>query len=154
MIMAPMVAPMNICIGFLLLHAALILPTCEGFLVNLPPTRSSNLVGQHASHIVARADCKDGSMEVSRTFVPTLQKEEDDTKEEEKITETYNIAYKIFRPMTLSSKKASPILVLHGGPSVPSDYLFPLVNAVPYRSIIFYDQLGCGQSDEPKEPAA
>lgn len=51
--------------------------------------------------------------------------------------------------MSLSSRKAAPIVVLHGGPSVPSDYLYPLVQAVPYRSILFYDQLGCGMSDEP-----
>jgi proline iminopeptidase len=33
---------------------------------------------------------------------------------------------------------------------VPSNYLLPLVRIVPYRSILFYDQLGCGTSDEPK----
>jgi proline iminopeptidase len=53
--------------------------------------------------------------------------------------------------MTLSSQKACPILVLHGGPSVPSNYLLPLVNVVPYRSIVLYDQLGCGKSDEPDD---
>jgi hypothetical protein len=66
----------------------------------------------------------------------------------------YNLAYRIFRPMSLSSRKAAPILVLHGGPSVPSDYLYPLVKAVPYRSIVFYDQLGCGGSDEPNDKNA
>jgi pimeloyl-ACP methyl ester carboxylesterase len=40
-------------------------------------------------------------------------------------------------------------VVLHGGPSVPSNYLYPLVDVVPYRSIVFHDQLGCGSSDEP-----
>ena len=35
--------------------------------------------------------------------------------------------------------------------SLPSRYLYPLVDQVPDRSIIFYDQLGCGQSDAPKD---
>lgn len=85
------------------------------------------------------AECRDGSLEVSRTFEP------------EGDTDAFDLAYKVFRPMTLSSRQACPILVLHGGPSVPSDYLLPLVNVVPYRSIVYYDQLGCGQSDEPAD---
>jgi len=62
----------------------------------------------------------------------------------------FELAYRIFRPMSLSSRQAAPIVALHGGPSVPSNYLYPLVEHVPYRSIVFYDQLGCGDSDEPK----
>jgi hypothetical protein len=77
--------------------------------------------------------------------------EEVESKIMEPITETYNLSYRIFRPMTLSSKQACPIVVLHGGPSVPSDYLYPLVDVVPYRSIVFYDQLGCGRSDVPQD---
>lgn len=34
---------------------------------------------------------------------------------------------------------------------MPSNYLYPLEDVVPYRSIVFYDQLGCGSSDEPKD---
>mmetsp|Transcript_11668 Transcript_11668/g.15227 ORF Transcript_11668/g.15227 Transcript_11668/m.15227 type:complete len:341 (-) Transcript_11668:251-1273(-) len=66
--------------------------------------------------------------------------------------EEYDIQYRIFRPMNLSSQQAAPVVVLHGGPSVPSDYLEPLVDVIPYRSVIFYDQLGCGRSDEPDDP--
>ena len=66
-------------------------------------------------------------------------------------TSTHRLCYNIARPMNLSSKQAAPLVVLHGGPSVPSNYLYPLVNVVPYRSIIFYDQLGCGKSDEPTD---
>jgi pimeloyl-ACP methyl ester carboxylesterase len=65
-----------------------------------------------------------------------------------------NLAYRIVRPMALSSRKAAPIVVLHGGPSVPSDYLYPLEQHVPYRSIIFYDQIGCGRSSEPSDVSA
>lgn len=63
------------------------------------------------------------------------------------------IAYRVVRPMSLSSRQAAPIVVLHGGPSVPSDYLYPLEQHVPYRSIVFYDQVGCGRSSEPTDPA-
>lgn len=41
-----------------------------------------------------------------------------------------------------------PLLVCHGGPGVPSDYLFPLIGALQ-RPVIFFDQLGCGRSDRP-----
>jgi len=44
-----------------------------------------------------------------------------------------------------------PLLVCHGGPGVPSDYLFPLVDQL-HRPLIFFDQLGCGRSDRP-DPA-
>ena len=39
----------------------------------------------------------------------------------------------------------------HGGPGIPSDYLFPLVEILQ-RPVIFFDQLGCGRSERP-EPA-
>ena len=40
-----------------------------------------------------------------------------------------------------------PLLVLHGGPGVPHDYLLPLgALARAGRSVVFYDQLGCGGS--------
>lgn len=44
-----------------------------------------------------------------------------------------------------------PLLVCHGGPGIPSDYLFPLVSQLQ-RPVIFFDQLGCGRSDRP-DPA-
>eukprot|EP00980_Cylindrotheca_fusiformis_P001931 scaffold439_cov88-Cylindrotheca_fusiformis.AAC.4 len=63
----------------------------------------------------------------------------------------HKLAYRVARPMALSSNQAAPIVTLHGGPSVPSNYLYPLEQVIPYRSIVFYDQLGCGKSDEPKD---
>ena len=46
-----------------------------------------------------------------------------------------------------------PLLVLHGGPGAPHDYLEPLEEmAATGRRVIFYDQLGCGNSRLP-EPA-
>jgi proline iminopeptidase len=49
--------------------------------------------------------------------------------------------------------KGTPLLVLHGGPGVPSDYLFPLAALGDERPVIFYDQLGCGRSDRPDDGA-
>jgi len=47
-----------------------------------------------------------------------------------------------------------PLLCLHGGPGVPHDYLEPLeAVAAAGRRAIFYDQLGCGNSDHPHDPS-
>ncbi len=53
---------------------------------------------------------------------------------------------KIWYRVTGSPGK-TPILVLHGGPGVPSYYLKPLEALATDRQVIFYDQLGCGRSD-------
>jgi proline-specific peptidase len=47
-----------------------------------------------------------------------------------------------------------PVLLLHGGPGGTHDYLEPLeALAATGRRAIFYDQLGCGQSDLPDDPS-
>jgi L-proline amide hydrolase len=47
-----------------------------------------------------------------------------------------------------------PLLALHGGPGATHDYLEPLeALARTGRRVIFYDQLGCGNSDHPPNPA-
>jgi proline-specific peptidase len=46
-----------------------------------------------------------------------------------------------------------PLLLLHGGPGIPSDYLEPLEDfAAAGRRVIRYDQIGCGRSDQPNDP--
>ncbi len=47
-----------------------------------------------------------------------------------------------------------PLLCLHGGPGACHDYLesFARLAAVG-RAVVFYDQLGCGNSDQPDQPA-
>lgn len=43
-----------------------------------------------------------------------------------------------------------PLLTVHGGPGAPHNYLLPLVELSEQRPVIFYDQLGCGNSERPK----
>ncbi len=48
----------------------------------------------------------------------------------------------------------APLLCLHGGPGMTHDYLEPLeAIAQSGRRVIFYDQLGSGNSDKPDDPA-
>jgi proline iminopeptidase len=42
-----------------------------------------------------------------------------------------------------------PLVLLHGGPGFPSDYLSPLAALGQERPVVFYDQLGCGRSGRP-----
>lgn len=44
-----------------------------------------------------------------------------------------------------------PLLTLHGGPGAGHDYLEPLDGLATERPVIFYDQLGCGRSDQPDD---
>lgn len=45
-----------------------------------------------------------------------------------------------------------PLVVLHGGPGFPHNYLQPLARlAERGRPVVFYDQLGCGNSDRPDD---
>jgi proline-specific peptidase len=62
----------------------------------------------------------------------------------------YKTWYRIVGDGESSSKL--PLICLHGGPGVPHDYLKPLeAIAKTGRRVIFYDQLGCGNSDRPKD---
>lgn len=47
----------------------------------------------------------------------------------------------------------TPIILLHGGPGVPSDYLRPLLALADDRPVYIYDQLGTGRSDHPADTA-
>lgn len=64
----------------------------------------------------------------------------------------YNIWYRIVGSDEHTDKL--PLLCLHGGPGIPHDYLEPLeAVANSGRRVIFYDQLGCGNSDQPHDPS-
>jgi proline-specific peptidase len=52
----------------------------------------------------------------------------------------------------LGSGGATPILMLHGGPSCGHDYIAPLGQALAAdRPVVMYDQLGCGRSEQPDD---
>ncbi|MEJ2410176.1 MAG: proline iminopeptidase-family hydrolase [Novosphingobium sp.] len=44
-----------------------------------------------------------------------------------------------------------PLVLLHGGPGCPSAYLGPFEALAADRPVLFYDQLGCGESDRPDD---
>jgi len=47
-----------------------------------------------------------------------------------------------------------PLLTVHGGPGIPHDYVIDMAElASDSRRVIFYDQLGCGRSDQPDNPS-
>lgn len=54
--------------------------------------------------------------------------------------------YKIVNP-----DQGIPLLILHGGPGSSHYYLEPLEKLADGRSVIFYDQLGCGKSERPDD---
>jgi proline iminopeptidase len=45
------------------------------------------------------------------------------------------------------------LLVLHGGPGMPSYYLENLAELSDGHPVVFYDQLGCGRADRPDDPS-
>jgi L-proline amide hydrolase len=62
--------------------------------------------------------------------------------------------YRVVGDLAQAEGGKFPLLVLHGGPGGPSDYLEPLeVLADSGRPVVFYDQLGCGNSDQPNDPS-
>lgn len=53
---------------------------------------------------------------------------------------------KIYRK---SCEDKIPLILLHGGPAVPHDYLLPIAESINDHPVIFYDQIGCGASEKP-----
>jgi len=51
----------------------------------------------------------------------------------------------------VGSGTKTPLLLLHGGPGVPSYYMKPLAALADERPVVFYDQLGCGRSPAPAD---
>lgn len=46
-----------------------------------------------------------------------------------------------------------PLLAVHGGPGLPHNYIRALERLADEREVIFWDQLGCGNSERPSNPA-
>lgn len=65
----------------------------------------------------------------------------------------YRTWYQVVGEMPAPGGKL-PLLLLHGGPGFPHDYLEDLAElAEGGRPVVFYDQLGCGKSDHPADSA-
>lgn len=58
---------------------------------------------------------------------------------------------KVWYRIVGADKKGIPLIALHGGPGAPHDYLESLEALADERPVIFYDQLGCGNSDRPSD---
>ena len=87
----------------------------------------------------------------------------------ELILSTLNLSYTIYHPELMNNtnnnnnnennhhddddnhKKKKPLVVIHGGPGIPSDYLQPMAQYMKDRCVIFFDQIGCGKSSRPKQ---
>jgi proline iminopeptidase len=59
--------------------------------------------------------------------------------------------WKLWYSIAGADKEGIPLLCLHGGPGAPHDYLKPLEKLSDERPVIFYDQIGCGNSDKPND---
>lgn len=46
-----------------------------------------------------------------------------------------------------------PLVLVHGGPGSPHDKFESFAALANERPVVFYDQLGCGRSDRPADPA-
>ncbi len=54
----------------------------------------------------------------------------------------------------LGEGPATPLLALHGGPGAGHYYLDPFVERMAaHRPVVVFDQLGCGESEKPDDPA-
>ncbi len=58
---------------------------------------------------------------------------------------------KIWCKIVGEDKLGTPLLILHGGPGAPHNYLENLEILSDFRPVIFYDQLGCGLSDRSND---
>jgi proline iminopeptidase len=60
------------------------------------------------------------------------------------------LGFKLFYK-TFGERERGTILCLHGGPGATHDYMLPLADLAQsgYR-VVFYDQIGCGKSELPK----
>jgi len=65
----------------------------------------------------------------------------------------FRVWYRIVGEVDQPAPSSFPLLVLHGGPGSTHDYLEPLAAlSRSARAVVFYDQLGSGNSDQPDDP--
>ncbi len=72
---------------------------------------------------------------------------------EEKYLEVQGL--KIYTKTYRAKNEKALLLTMHGGPGMTHDYLLPLADlANEGITVVFYDQFGCGRSDEPHDPSS
>jgi len=66
------------------------------------------------------------------------------------------ILYQLFYTyIEREGSKEIPVVTIHGGPGIPSTYLWPLQDVIDRkRNVLYHDQLGCGKSDRPKKESS
>lgn len=82
---------------------------------------------------------------VDQVALSTLQVPRD-IRESKNSTKTTKQNFKLVYRYLARPTRRPPLVVLHGAPSLPSNYLYPLADLGGFRSMLFYDQLGCGKS--------
>jgi len=64
------------------------------------------------------------------------------------------LGYRLFYRSFGGDRGLPTVLGLHGGPGACHDYLVPLADLTEYGyRVVLFDQLGCGRSDVPDDPA-
>jgi len=65
-------------------------------------------------------------------------------------TDTYETWYKVIGDLKCEVR---PLVVLHGGPGLPHNYVLPFkdLNTLFGIPVVFYDQIGIGESSHPKD---
>jgi proline iminopeptidase len=62
------------------------------------------------------------------------------------------LGHKLFYESFGDTGERGTVLILHGGPGVPHGYLSSLSDLASFGyRVIFYDQLGCGKSEQPSD---
>jgi proline-specific peptidase len=73
---------------------------------------------------------------------------------ERAVTEGYvhNGGYRTwYRMVGNHGSRGAPLLALHGGPGSTHNYFAPLERLAEERTVVLYDQIGCGRSDRPQD---
>jgi proline iminopeptidase len=71
-------------------------------------------------------------------------------KPQEKYLEVFGL--KIYCRIYAADPEKAVLLTMHGGPGMSHDYLLPLADLSSKGiTVVFYDQFGCGRSDEPSD---
>lgn len=103
---------------------------------------AASYLSHQAPFTISSVACIEGCIHVPRSYC---------NRHGMQIRQKYSVFYRIFRPNSITNSTHPPIVVIHGGLGLPSDYLLPIVDNVPYRCVIMYDQLGCGRSESPMD---